>query len=122
VNRHSQTGKAQSNSNPVTKESLGLEARLSRLEAIVGQIGEAVLATTETIDRLAERVDALAIQVQHQGQQVQQQGYQIFALTDAVQTLAEAQNDSLGQLGQLTDTLGRLAAAIEATNKPEGGG
>jgi ABC-type Fe2+-enterobactin transport system substrate-binding protein len=86
------------------------------LEAIVGQIGEAVLATTETIDRLAERVDALAIQVQHQGQQVQQQGYQIFAVSDAVQTLAQAQSDSLEQLGQLTETLRRLAATIEAAD------
>ena len=94
-----------------------MEARISRLEAIVGQIGEAVLATTETIDRLAERVDVLAIQVQHQGQQVQQQGYQIFALSDAVQTLTQTQNVSLEQLGQLTETLKSLAAAIEAAPK-----
>jgi ABC-type transporter Mla subunit MlaD len=99
------------------QEPLGVEARISRLEAIVGQIGEAVLSTTETIDRLAERVDALAIQVQHQGHQVQQQGYQLFALSDAVQTLAETQHDSLEQLGQLTETLRRLAAAIEAADK-----
>jgi ABC-type transporter Mla subunit MlaD len=117
VNRNDQTGKAQSNLTPEKKEALGVEARISRLEAIVGQIGEAVLATTETIDRLADRVDALAIQVQHQGHQVQQQGYQLFALSDAVQTLAETQNDSLQQLGQLTETLRRLAAAIEAADK-----
>ena len=117
VNRHAQTGKAQSNSTPVNKESLAVEARISRLESIVGQIGEAVLATTETIERLADRVDALAIQVQHQGHQVQQQGYQLFALSDAVQTLAETQHDSLEQLGQLTETLQRLATAIEAANK-----
>ena len=94
-----------------------MEARISRLEAIVGQIGEAVLATTETIDRLAERVDALAIQVQHQGHQVQQQGYQLFALSDAVQTLAETQNEALGQLSQLTETLQRLTTAIESANQ-----
>ncbi|MBD0346064.1 MAG: hypothetical protein ICV63_14820 [Coleofasciculus sp. Co-bin14] len=94
-----------------------MEARISRLEAIVGQIGEAVLASTETIERLAGRVDSLVIQVQHQGQQVQQQGYQLFALSDAVQTLAETQTDALEQLGQLTETLQRLAAAIEAANK-----
>ncbi|MBE9125157.1 hypothetical protein IQ257_07635 [Coleofasciculus sp. LEGE 07092] len=96
---------------------MAVEARLCRLESIVGQIGEAVLATTETIERLADRVDALAVQVQHQGHQVQQQGYQLFALSDAVQTLAENQNESLEQLGQLTVTLQRLAAAIEATDK-----
>jgi ABC-type transporter Mla subunit MlaD len=80
-------------------------------------MGEAVLATTETVDRLAERVDALAIQVQHQGHQVQQQGYQLFALSDAVQTLAETQHDSIERLGQLTETLQRLAAAIEAADE-----
>jgi ABC-type transporter Mla subunit MlaD len=117
VNKHAQTGKAQSNPTPVNKEVLEVEARISRLEAIVGQIGEAVLASTETIERLAGRVDALVIQVQHQGQQVQQQGYQLFALSDAVQTLAETQTDALEQLGQLTETLQRLATAIEATNK-----
>lgn len=114
MNRQAQTGKAQSNPPPAKKGTLAVEARISRLESIVGQIGEAILATTETIDRLADRVDALAIQVQHQGHQVQQQGYQLFALSDAVQTLAETQNDSLEQLGQLTETLQRLAAAIEA--------
>jgi ABC-type transporter Mla subunit MlaD len=113
VNKHAQTGKAQSNPTPANKESLAVEARISRLEAIVGQIGEAVLATTETVERLADRVDALVIQVQHQGHQVQQQGYQLFALSDAVQTLAETQTDSLEQLAQLTETLQRLAAAIE---------
>ena len=98
---------AQSDPNSAKNGPLGLEARISRLEAIVGQIGEAVLTTTETIDRLSDRIDALVIQVQHQGHQVQQQGYQIFALSDAVQTLAETQNDSLEQLGQLTQTLQR---------------
>jgi ABC-type transporter Mla subunit MlaD len=117
VNKNAQTGNPQSKPAPMNKESLGVEARISRLEAIVGQIGEAVLTTTETIDRLADRVDALVIQVQHQGHQVQQQGYQLFALSDAVQSLAETQTDSLEQLGQLTETLQRLAAAIEAADK-----
>lgn len=117
MNKHAQTGKAQSNPTPVNKEALGVEARISRLEAIVGQIGEAVLATTETIDRLADRVDTLVIQVQHQGHQVQQQGYQLFALSDAVQTLAETQTEALDQLGQLTETLQHLASAIESADK-----
>lgn len=96
-----------------TKEFIGVKARINRLESIVKQIGEAVLATTETIDRLADRVDALTVQVQEQGHQVQQQGYQMFALSDAVQTLAEAQKDSLQQLTQLTDALHHLVVAIE---------
>ncbi|MGQ4648247.1 hypothetical protein [Lyngbya aestuarii] len=117
MNRHVQTENAQDNPTPVNKGHLGMEARISRLESIVGQIGDAVLATTETIDRLADRVDHLVIQVQHQGQQVQQQGYQLFALSDAVQTLAETQSHSIEQLGQLNQTLQRLAAAIEATQE-----
>jgi chromosome segregation ATPase len=117
VNRHAQTGKAKSNLNSTNKGILALESRLSRLESIVGQIGEAVLATTETVESLGKRVDALAVQVQHQGHQVQQQGYQLFALSDAVQTLAENQNESLAELGELTETLQRLATAIEAQQK-----
>ena len=87
--------------------------KVSRLESIVEQIGEAVLATTETIERLAERVDTLSSQVEEQGKQLQQQGYQILALCDAVQTLAETQDDSLQKLTQLTHSLERLMAMIE---------
>jgi ABC-type transporter Mla subunit MlaD len=83
-----------------------VEVKLTSLESIVQQMGEAVLATTETIDRLATRVDALA-------NQVQQQGYQIFALSDTVQTLAENQDSALERLGQLTEALQRLVTAIE---------
>lgn len=87
--------------------------KVSRLESIVEQIGEAVLATTETIERLAERVDTLSSQVEEQGKQLQQQGYQILALCDAVQTLAETQDDSFQKLTQLTQSLERLMAMIE---------
>jgi ABC-type transporter Mla subunit MlaD len=76
------------------------------LTAIVQQIGEAVLATTDTMDTLAQRVDVLA-------HQVQQQGYQLFALSDVVQTLAETQGESLKRLDKLTDVLERLVMAIE---------
>lgn len=88
-----------------------MEVKLDRLESIVAQIGEAVIATTETVDRLAHRVDALA-------NQVQQQGYQIFALSDAVQTLAENQDSALERLGRLTEALQSLVAAIEAGDDP----
>lgn len=74
------------------------------------EIGEAVLATTETVEQLTGHMDTLA-------KQVQQQGYQIFALSDTVQTLAENQDATLERLAQLTDTLQRLVAAIE---DPEG--
>lgn len=85
---------------------MSAEVNPNRLEPIVKQIGEAVLATTETIDRLSERMDALVVQVQ-------QQGYQIFALSDAVQTLAENHDASMEQLAQLTDRLHHLANTIE---------
>lgn len=78
----------------------GIDGKINRLESIVEQIGEAVLATTETIERLADRVDHLSIQVEEQGKQVQQQGYQILALCDAVQTV--------------TDNLDRLMSLLES--------
>ncbi|WP_016949554.1 hypothetical protein [Anabaena sp. PCC 7108] len=97
--------------------SAGVEAKISRLEAIVEQIGEAVLSTTETIERLAERVDALSVQVEAQGKQVQQQGFQIFALCDAVQTLAEAQKDSLQELTQLTQTVDKIVCLLQSSDE-----
>ncbi|MBF2049037.1 MAG: hypothetical protein EDM05_68400 [Leptolyngbya sp. IPPAS B-1204] len=90
-----------------------MDVQPNQLESVVLQIGEAVLATTEAVDRLATQVDALAAQVQ-------QQGYQIFALSDAVQTLAENHDSALERLGQLTDTLQRLVAAVEETDRPAG--
>ncbi|MGK7914176.1 MAG: hypothetical protein AB4038_01300 [Prochloraceae cyanobacterium] len=93
------------------------EYRFSRLEAIVEQIGEAVIATTETVERLGERVDALAIQVQHQANQVQQQGYQVFALSDALETLVENQSDSKSQLNELTEALHNFIIAIKTANQ-----
>ncbi|HEY9619845.1 MAG TPA: hypothetical protein V6C78_05725 [Crinalium sp.] len=87
-----------------------MEIQSSQLEAIIQQIGEAVLATTETVDRLSQQVDVLA-------KQVQQQGYQIFALSDAVQTLAENQDSALERLDKLTGVLQSLVAAIEETDE-----
>jgi ABC-type transporter Mla subunit MlaD len=89
-----------------------LDERLERLEKIIEQIGEAVIATTETVDRFAERVDMLA-------DQVQQQGYQIFALSDAIQTLAENQESAMMRLDTLTDTLQRLVVVIEQSDEIE---
>jgi ABC-type transporter Mla subunit MlaD len=83
---------------------------LENLTTIVVQIGEAVLATTETVEHLAVKVDALA-------NQVQQQGYQIFALCDAIQTLGETQDSTLARFVQLTETLERVAAALEQSQE-----
>jgi ABC-type transporter Mla subunit MlaD len=83
-----------------------VDGQSRRIEEILQQMGEAVIATTETVERLAVRVDSLA-------HQVQQQGYQIFALSDSVQTLAENQDNALEHLAHLTDALRRLVAAID---------
>ena len=97
--------------------AVGFEVKVNRLESIVEQIGEAVLATTETIDRLGDRVNNIGVQLEEQGRQIQQQGYQILALCDAVQTLAETQDDSLQKLSQLTQTLDRLMTMIQSPDK-----
>lgn len=78
------------------------------MESVVRQIGEAVLTTTETVDRLCQQVDALT-------KQVQQQGYQIFALSDAIQTLAENHDGALERLDRLTDTLQQLVSVMESS-------
>jgi hypothetical protein len=82
------------------------DQQLNQLETVVLQIGTAVLATTEVVDKLAAQVDGLTVQVQ-------QQGYQIFALSDAVQTLAENHDGALARITHLTEALHRLVAAIE---------
>ncbi|NET32152.1 MAG: hypothetical protein F6K19_09125 [Cyanothece sp. SIO1E1] len=87
-------------------------AKVNSLESIVQQIGEAVLATTETVERLSERVDSLA-------NQVQQQGYQIFALSDAIQTLGENHDDVLENLMQMTEYLRRLVESMEESDPPQ---
>jgi ABC-type transporter Mla subunit MlaD len=86
----------------------------NQLETIVQQIGEAVLATTDTVDRLADRLNSVA-------NQMEQQGYQIFALSDAVETLSQAQTESLKRLDRIADALERLVSAIEQPDPPTSG-
>nr|WP_242033512.1 hypothetical protein [Phormidium sp. FACHB-592] len=88
-----------------------VDAQRPDLELIVQQIGEAVLATIETVDRLSQRMDTLT-------NQVQQQGYQLFALSDAVQTLTETQQESLKRLDRLTDALEHLVTAVDPADLP----
>ena len=97
--------------------AVGYEVKVGRLESIVEQIGEAVIATTETIEKLGDRVDSLSGQVEEQGKQIQQQGYQILALCDAVQTLAESQDDALKKLTGLAQTLDRMMVILESDNE-----
>jgi ABC-type transporter Mla subunit MlaD len=107
----------QNNSLQIKEKFLAAEMRFRRLESIVEKIGESVIATTETVERMATRVDALAVQIQHQAHQVQQQGYQIFALTDELKTLIDNQGESRKDLQQLTTALQNLINVIKTENQ-----
>lgn len=67
-------------------------------DAIVFQMGEAILCATETVTCLAERLEEMA-------NQVQQQGYQIFALTEEVQNLTLLHQSTLDRLETLMNRL-----------------
>ncbi|MFM6199711.1 MAG: hypothetical protein ACKPE1_11325 [Dolichospermum sp.] len=92
---------------------IAVETKVSRLESIVEQIGDAVLSTTETIERLAQRVDSLTVQLEIQGKQVEQQSYQIFALCDAVQTLVDSHRESTREITRLSQTLDGMVSLIQ---------
>lgn len=86
-----------------------------QLEALMQHVGEAVVATTETVEQLAGHLDLVA-------QQVQQQGYQILALGETVQTLAENQDVALErmnqQLSELILHLRQIAIALDQQQQP----
>ena len=94
-----------------------MNARVNGLESIVEQIGEAVLATTQTIENLGNRIENLSVQVEEQGKQIQQQGYQILALCNVIETLADTQDDSLKKITGLTQSLNRLMDILEGSEK-----
>ncbi len=74
-------------------------------ETIVLQMGDAVIAATETVNCLADRMEELATNVQ-------QQGYQIFALTEEVQNLTLLHQSTL-------DRLETLMSRLESQNSQE---
>ena len=74
------------------------------LESVVLQIGDAVLASTDTVDCVAERLNELT-------QQVQQQGYQIFALSEEVQTLTTLHSKTLERLEAIATRLEHVGLA-----------
>lgn len=94
-----------------------MNTTVGSLESIVEQIGEAVLATTKTIESLGNRVESLSVQVEEQGKQIQQQGYQILALCNVIETLADTQDDSLKKITGLTQSLNRLMDILEGAEK-----
>lgn len=99
-----------------SRAELDPQERFARLEEIIEYMGEAVIATTETVENLTQRVDNLALLLQDQAEQVQQQGYQVFALSDAIETLVQSQSDSQSQIEQLTEALHSFVLAIKSVN------
>ncbi len=84
---------------PNTKSNLYNPApQKPSIEAVVVQIGDAVLASTDTVNCVAERMDELV-------QQVQQQGYQIFALSEELQNLTTLHNTTLDRLDAIVTRL-----------------
>jgi len=96
-------------------EAAARAARLQHLETLVEQMGQTLIATTETVETLAARLDTLTAQLQQQGEQIQQQGYQVFALSDAVQALVDNDGRSRVQIEQLTSALQSLIALFEGS-------
>lgn len=90
-----------------------MDTDLQRLEMIVEKMAEAVISTTETVERLAEKVEALATQLQTQGQQ---QSYQIFALSEALQTLVDSQTESREQIDKLAQLLHSFVSVLKSKN------
>ncbi len=99
------------------REEIDPQERFARLEEIVEYMGEAVIATTETVEHLAQKVDNLAVLLEDKAEQVQQQGYQVFALGDAIETLVQSQSESQSQIEQLTEALHNFVIAIKSVNK-----
>ncbi|ACK68074.1 conserved hypothetical protein [Rippkaea orientalis PCC 8801] len=85
-----------------------------QLESIIERIGEAVLATTDTVESIAHRLHQISDKIEQQDHQIQQQGYQIFALTESIQTLVDSQAESREQLTQLTKLLEILVTKINS--------
>jgi ABC-type transporter Mla subunit MlaD len=100
------------------KNVMEVRDELSRLTSIVAHMGEAIISTTETVEKLAEKVDAIAVQLQTQGHHVQQQSYQIFALSDALQTLVDSQADSKKQVEQLMAILKDFVLTVKESDNP----
>ncbi|MDJ0726209.1 MAG: hypothetical protein QNJ38_13935 [Prochloraceae cyanobacterium] len=99
-----------------SRSTIDPEERFARLEEIVEYMGEAIIATTDTVENLAHRVDNLALLLEEQAEQVQQQGYQVFALNDAIETLVQSQSDSQAQIEQLTEALHSFVIAVNSAN------
>jgi ABC-type transporter Mla subunit MlaD len=98
------------------RNGMEVKEEITRLTVIVEQIGLAVLATTDTVEKLANRLDDLASHLETQSYHIQQQNYQIFALSETLQTLIDSQEASKKQTEQLLEVLTNFLIAINKNN------
>ena len=99
------------------KERNIMNDKIEQLTNIAKHIGEAIIATTNTVEKLAEKINDISEKVERQEHQIQQQGYQIFALTESVQTLVDSQSESKEQLTRLTNIIRTLATNTTSSNQ-----
>lgn len=85
----------------------------NELQLVIKQLAEAVLTTTETVDRLATRIDALVTQVETNSQLIQQQGYQILVVGESVQDLSQIHQETIEPLLEITASLKKIVSVIE---------
>lgn len=88
-----------------------------QLTSIVKYMGEAIIATTNTVEKLAKKMNDISDKIEQQEHQIKQQGYQVFALTESVQTLVDSQSKLKEQLTQLTNILQTLVANTNSSNQ-----
>ncbi len=110
-----QISKIQDQSRQLKKSKI-MTDQTEQIEIIIQNMGEAIIATTNTVETLAEKLNDISDKIQQQENQIQQQGYQIFALTEAIQTLVDSQSQSQDQLTQLTDLLQTLVTTLNSPN------
>ena len=82
-----------------------LELRLERLELICEQMGEAVIAASETVEHLSSKIDSLLKRIEYGTEQTSEQGNQILALSECLQTLVEINSQSIMGVDRLTSTV-----------------
>jgi uncharacterized protein YoxC len=85
----------------------------NELQLVIKELAEAVLTTTETVDRLATRIDALVTQVETNSQLIQQQGYQILVVGESVQDLAQMHQETIEPLLEITASIKKIVSVIE---------
>ena len=90
--------------------------KTEQLTSIIKHMGEAIIETTNIVEKLAKKMNDISEKIEQQEYQIQQQGYQIFALTESVQILVNSQSESKEQLTQLTNVLQTLVTHTNSSN------